>query len=161
MSQKAIHPRWCHPGHSEGSRAGPMRDEHWLRRQRGALALLATEGRFISPRGVCFSTITFSFPEESLLSGYFARCLTLAPSGNTHYKFSLFLANNQHFASRRLRRLTQNLRVASPSLPSGRYTRRRGIKASVATTEPLGSQRSTKPKAKSTMRVLRKSAESA
>ena len=43
--------------------------------------------------------------------------------GKTHYKFSLFLANNQHFASRRLRRLTQNLRVASPSLPSGRYTR--------------------------------------
>ncbi len=42
---------------------------------------------------------------------------------------------------------------------SGRYTRRRGIKASVATTEPLGSQRNTKPKAKLTMRVLRKSAE--
>ena len=46
-----------------------------------------------------------------------------AQSGNTHYKFSLFLADNQSFASRRLRRLTQNLRVASPSLPSGRYTR--------------------------------------
>ncbi len=44
-------------------------------------------------------------------------------SGNTHYKFGLFLADNQPFASRRLRRLTQNLRVASPSLPSGRYTR--------------------------------------
>ena len=76
-------------------------------------------------------------------------------SGNTHYKLGLFLADNKPFVSRRLRRLTQNLRVASPSLPSGRYTRRRGIKASVATTEPLGSQRSTKPKAKSTMRVLR------
>ena len=44
-------------------------------------------------------------------------------TGQTHYKFSLFLADNQPFASRRLRRLTQNLRVASPSLPSGRYTR--------------------------------------
>ena len=86
-------------------------------------------------------------------------------TGNTHYKFGLFLADNKPFASRRLRRLTQNLRVASPSLPSGRYTRRRGIKASVlgqaersalTTTEPLGSQRSTKPKAKSTMRVLRR-----
>ena len=73
-----------------------------------------------------------------------------------HYKFGLFLADNKPFASRRLRRLTQNLRVASPLLPSGRYTRRRGIKASVATTEPLGSQRSTKPKAKLTMRVLRR-----
>ena len=27
-------------------------------------ASVATEGRFISPRGACFSTINFSFPEE-------------------------------------------------------------------------------------------------
>ena len=32
--------------------------------RRGALALLATKGRFISPRGVCFSTIAFRVPKE-------------------------------------------------------------------------------------------------
>ena len=48
--------------------ATPMRDEHRLRRQRGMIALLATKGRFISPRGVCFSTINFSFPEECALA---------------------------------------------------------------------------------------------
>jgi len=42
----------------------PTRKGRRLRRQRGALALLATEGRFISPRGVCFSTIAFSFLKE-------------------------------------------------------------------------------------------------
>ena len=45
----------------------PTRNERRLRRQRGMIALLATKGRFISPRGVCFSTITFSFPEECCL----------------------------------------------------------------------------------------------
>ena len=42
-------------------------NERRLRRQRGMIALLATKGRFISPRGVCFSTITFSSSEECSL----------------------------------------------------------------------------------------------
>lgn len=45
----------------------PSGIERCLRRQRGVLALLATEGRFISPRGACFSTIKFIFPEECCL----------------------------------------------------------------------------------------------
>lgn len=36
--------------------------------QRGALTLFATKGKFISPRGACFSTINFSFPKECDLS---------------------------------------------------------------------------------------------
>ena len=32
--------------------------------RRGMKASVATEGRFISPRGVCFSTITFRVPKE-------------------------------------------------------------------------------------------------
>ena len=53
-----------------------------LRRQRGALALLATKGRFISPRGACFSTINFSFPEELLskAKSTSANCFSLTAS---------------------------------------------------------------------------------
>ena len=43
---------------------GPRRNEPRLRRQRDMIALLAAKGRFISPRGVCFSTIRFISPKE-------------------------------------------------------------------------------------------------
>ena len=72
-------------------------------------------------------TIRHSLPHRASLRKSITQiCLTIyaaCSTGNTHYKFSLFLADNKPFTSRRLRRLTQNLRVASPSLPSGRYTR--------------------------------------
>ena len=55
-----------------------MRNEHWLRRQRGMIALLATKGRFISPRGACFSTITFSSPEESRLVAHQSKLALLS-----------------------------------------------------------------------------------
>ena len=39
-----------------------------LRRQRGMIALLATKGWFISPRGACFSTITLVSPRSAAFS---------------------------------------------------------------------------------------------